>query len=225
MIARYQQLQTYQSDKKHVALINYEGGRAILKLAEDASKSNKEADVMSKVSYTGYAPKVLSRYDNYFICEYIEGKSFLEEFLGATMSDDTTRLESLAGSLAIFMQMFHSVCSGYILGNLDFGNFVLQDGRCIGVSYDGVTEGLPYRDVAEVIAFAITRAYGGYHSCFPFVCKFLECFHLKVMDIVNDVDEALSRYDNTSTLDKHAVTEALISFEEKGTAWKIINNE
>lgn len=225
MIARYQQLQTYQSDNKHVALINYEGGRAILKLSEDATKSSKEADVMAKVSYTGYAPKVLSRYDNYFICEYIEGRSFLEEFLGATMSDDTVKLESLAGSLAIFMQMFHSVCGGYILGNLDFGNFVLQDGRCIGVSYDGVTEGLPYKDVAEVIAFAITRAYGGYYSCFPFVSKFLDCFHLKVMDIVNEVDDAIGRYDNSSTLDKHAVTEALISFEEKGTAWKIINNE
>ncbi|MGN0772119.1 MAG: hypothetical protein ACI4MI_06010 [Christensenellales bacterium] len=225
MIENYRQLKSYQSDKKHVALINYEGGRAILKLSEDGQKSAREADLMTKVSYTGYAPKVLSRYDNYFICEYIEGEDFLQEFLDGTMIDDVEKLEALAGKLAIFMQMFHSVCSGYILGNIDFGNFVIKDGRCIGVSYDGVTEGLPYRDVAEVIAFAITRAHGGFYSCFPFVSKFLECFHLEAMDVVNDLSDALEKYDPASRLDKHAVTEALISFEEKGTAWKIINNE
>lgn len=221
----YQTLKSYNSENKQVALIQYEGKSAILKLAKDSEQTKREVQLMKLISNTGYAPKVLFEADKYFICEYIEGKSFLQSYVESTLIDDDIALSALAQKLAIFIQMVHSIIDNKVFKHIDFANFVISDERCVGVSYDGVVDGMPYDDVAQVIAFAITHASGEYYSSFPFVGKFLECFHLKVIDIVNDLSDAMTKYDPHNLLDKQAVMDTLISFEEKGTAWKIIGNK
>ncbi len=221
----YQTLQSYNSVNKKVALIQYDGRKAILKLANDSEQTKSEVAMMRLISNTGYAPRVLFVADNYFICEYIDGKSFLQAYVESTMLDDDIALSVLAQKLAIFIQMVHSVSDNKVFKHIDFANFVISDDRCVGVSYDSLVDGMPYYDVAQVIAFAITHASGEYFSSFPFIGKFLECFHLKVIDIVNDLSDAMTKYDPHNLLDKQAVMDALISFEERGTAWKIIGNK
>lgn len=219
----YVTLQRYQSAKKSVALIRYDGKKCILKLCESAEKAKNESAMMRLVSHTGYAPAVVVHNGDSFICEYVEGDSFYDKFRVATLQDDTSTLQLLAKRLCIFLQMFHSVTQGKILGNADFHNFILRKDMCVCVSYDSVAEGMPYSDVAAVIAYALTNTTGEYYSCYPFIATVLDCFHLGIMDVINELSDHLDRITH-GIVDKNMILDPLIDFEEKGMVWQIINN-
>lgn len=223
MTENYVTLQRYQSAKKNVALIRYDGKKCILKQCPDETAVGREAETMRLMSHTGYAPNVIVKNINSIICEYIEGESFYDKYRLATMQDDSRMLQMLAKRLSIFLQLFHSVTQGKILGNLDFRNFILRNDMCVCVSYDSVKEGMPYGDVAAAIAFALTNTTGDYYAGFPFAATVLDCFHLGIMDVINELSEQLDRLPR-GIVDKNMILDSLIDFEEKGMVWQIINN-
>ncbi|MEG1535801.1 MAG: hypothetical protein RR416_02385 [Clostridia bacterium] len=225
MLENYVTLRQYESKKKNVILTRYEGRSCILKLCKDAQAATKEATMMQKIANTGYAPQVYTCKDNVFICEYIEGESLQEKFVMATMQDDTKMMSTLAKSLCIFLQMFHSVSGGFILEKIDFANFIItDDNRCIGISFDGIEENLPYHDVAHVIVTAIVECVGDYTACFPFISKVMSCFHLDTIDIINDVAIAMDE-NKHFVYDKQEVLSTLVSFAEKTATWKLLGEK
>ena len=45
---------------------------------------------------------------------------------------------------------------------VDFNNYVVKDGKVVGVDFLKVDEGMPYEDVASAIAFALMNSAGQY---------------------------------------------------------------
>ncbi|MEG1609322.1 MAG: hypothetical protein RR348_05585 [Clostridia bacterium] len=106
---------------------------------------------------------------------------------------------------------------------LDFNNFFLSDDRCVSVDFYEARRGMPNEDVAGIIAYALCHCVGDFYSCFPFVFKVLECYHMKIIDIINEMSDCfMHNATYEKRIDKEAVLDALLSYEEKGNVWKYI---
>lgn len=223
----YNTLKHLHSDRKSLSIISYKGCKCVIKIYSENERPQNEARIMDVISKTGYAPKVLESRDNYLIAEYIEGVSFADAYRSATMSDDEHALENLASRLCIFLQMFYSLNEGLILGKADFDDFIMVDDRCCCVSFSGVKEGLPFQDIAGMVAYALCNAAGNYYSAYPFVKKVLDCFHLTALDVINDMDEYFDIFSNEKGLpvDKESIEAVLMSFEDNAFDWEMISSQ
>ena len=74
-----------------------------------------------------------------------------------------------------------------ILKDISFDNFIIKDGRCYGIDYDSVEEGMQYTDIAGVIAYAVTNCAGSIYSAFPFIKRILTNFRYQMIDVINEV--------------------------------------
>lgn len=164
-----------------------DGTRVIFKKYAKEGGAGIEADILSKLSVTGYAPKVLEHGEDYNINEYVEGVNFMDKYLDYTMSDNADGLCRLANELSVFLQIFYTMTDGCILKEVNLKNFIIKDGRCYGIDYDNVGQGMQYTDVAGIVASAAYYAVGGVRSSFPFIRKLLKNFKLDMLDIINDV--------------------------------------
>ena len=180
-----------RSDKVYLAK-NKNGEIVVLKKYNDKNSQKIEMKILDQLAVSGYAPKIIEKGDDYIIYEYLEGMSFAEKFHSYTMLDDEEGLVRLANELSIFLQIFYSLADGYIINDISFSNFIIKDGRCYGVDYDSVANGMQYTDVAKVVAHAVTHAVGNIVSSFPFIKQLLKNFRLDMIDIINDVKLALS---------------------------------
>ncbi len=187
----------------------YRGKPCLLQICATEEQAFKQAQVMEAIARTGYAPQVYGTEGNRLWYESVSGESFDEKFRFAILQDDTETLYALASKLSIFLQMFHSITS-HTLGDPQFGDFVLRNDRCVCMRFDSLRQGLPYADVASVIACALTRNAGDYYAAFPFVERVLECFHLSLMDIINEVSEKLDAYLDPETADKNIILDTLM---------------
>lgn len=223
----YNVTEQLHSSRKSISVISFKGRKCVIKIYPDDVRPAKEARIMQAVSRTGYAPEVLEYRGNYLIAEYIEGQSFAELFRSATMSDDEKALENLASRLCIFLQMFYTLNEGLILGKADFDDFVIVDDRCCCVSFSGVKEGLPFQDIAGIVAYAMCNAVGNCYSAYPFVRKVLECFHLGTLDIINDMDEYFTLFSQEKGLpvDREQIEAVLLSFDDKAFDWEMIASQ
>lgn len=222
MKENFKLLKDYEGKRKKVDLIEFEGSKCILKQYDSIIKVKQENEIMNKIANTGYAPTIVQSKDKYLIYNYVEGDNFAEKFKFATMNDDEGMLTFLAKKLCIFMQMFHSVSDGYIIGDIDFNNFIISDDRCVSIDFYEARLGMPNEDVAGIIAYALCNCVGNYYTCFPFVFKVLECYHIKVIDIINELSVALNSEVYFNRIDKDLVMEALLSYEENGSVWKYL---
>lgn len=223
----YNTIGQLHSDRKSISVINYKGRKCVIKIYGENETPQKEAEVMRSVSKTGYAPEVLESRDNYFIAEFIEGQSFAEAYRQATMSDDEKALVNLASRLCIFLQMFYTLNEGLILGKADLDDFIIVNDRCCCVSFSGVREGLPFQDIAGMVAYAMCNAVGNYYSAYPFVKKVLDCFHLSALDVINDMDEYFQIYSEEQGLpvDRERIEAVLLSFEDNAFDWEMISSQ
>ena len=73
------------------------------------------------------------------------------------------------------------------LQDISFDNFIIKDGRCYGIDYDSVEEGMQYTDIAGVIAYAVTNCAGSIYSAFPFIKRILTNFRYQMIDVINEV--------------------------------------
>lgn len=201
-------------DAKQLARVTLDGRPCILKICDSDELTARQAKIMSAVSHTGYAPLVYRVEGNSLWYESVSGDSFDEKFRMATAADDADTLRSLASRLAIFLQMFHSFTQGNILAQPDFCDFVLRDDRCVCIRFDNVCPGLPYTDVAGIVACALTRSVGDFYAAFPFIRRFLECFHLSVIDIINEVSQQLDRFMYHDIADKNILLDALVRAQD-----------
>lgn len=223
----YNTIGQLRSDRKSISVINYKGRKCVIKIYGENETPQKEAKVMRSVSKTGYAPEVLESRDNYFIAEFIEGQPFAEAYRQATMSDDEKALVNLASRLCIFLQMFYTLNEGLILGKADLDDFIIVNDRCCCVSFSGVREGLPFQDIAGIVAYAMCNAVGNYYSAYPFVKKVLDCFHLSALDVINDMDEYFQIYSEEKGLpvDRERIEAVLLSFEDNAFDWEMISSQ
>lgn len=179
-------------NKKKVMIISEENGRkVVLKEYESAESFKNEHFVLSRMRHTGYSPDILEEDGNQLTLEFIEGELLSDVFAKLTMLDDEQKLIDTADSVSIFLQIFYSVCPGFAICDVDFTNFILKDNRCYGYDYENVREGMSYTDIAGIVAYAIRYTVGDYVSCFPFVRRLLQNFHIDIIDIINEVREYL----------------------------------
>ena len=227
MSSSYNTIGQLHSDRKSISVINYKGRKCVIKIYGENEKPQTEARIMRSVSMTGYAPEVIESRDNYLICEFIEGQSFAEAYRQATMSDDEKALVNLASRLCIFLQMFYILNEGSILGKADFDDFIIVNDRCCCVSFSGVKKGLPFQDIAGMVAYATCNAVGNYYSAYPFVKKVLHCFHLSALDIINDMDEYFQIFSEEKGLpvDRESIEAVLLSFEDTAFDWEMISSQ
>lgn len=227
MLNSYNANSQLHSDRKSISVTNFKDRKCVIKIYNDNERPQNEARIMKSVSKTGYAPEVLESRDNYLIAEYIEGQSFAEAYRTATMSDDEKMLENLASRLCIFLQMFYTLNEGLILGKADFDDFIIVNDRCCCVSFSAVKKGLPFQDIAGIVAYAMCNAVGNYYSAYPFVKKVLDCFHLTALDIINDMDEYFQTFSEEQGLpaDRERIEAVLMSFEENAFDWEMISSQ
>lgn len=223
----YNTIDHLHSDRKSLSVISFKGRKCVIKIYDSNERPRKEAKIMKAISKTGYAPEVLESRDNYLIAEFIEGQSLAEAYRQATMSDDEKSLENLASRLCIFLQMFYTLNEGLILGKADFDDFVIVNDRCCCVSFSEVKKGLPFQDIAGIVAYAMCNAVGNYYSAYPFVKKVLECFHLTALDVINDMDDYFETFSDERGLpvDKERIEAVLLSFEDNAFDWEMISSQ
>lgn len=215
------------ANRKSISVSTFKGRKCVIKVYEDAKTAQTEAEIMRSVSKTGYAPEILDSRDNYLIAEFIDGQPFAELYKSATMSDDEKALENLASRLCIFLQMFYTLNEGLILGKADFDDFIIVDDRCCCVSFSGVKKGLPFLDIAGIVAYAMCNAVGNCYSAYPFIKKVLDCFHLSALDVINDMDGYFETYSDEKGLpiDKEQIEAVLLSFEDNAFDWEMISSQ
>lgn len=191
----YKIIKVLSSSRNQVCLVKLDNGnKAIYKQFTDKRGADREAEVLRRTAVTGYAPTVLEHGDGYLINEYVEGITLYDEFRSATMTDDTQQLIKLADMLAIYLQIFYSMNEGYILKEINLKNFIIKDGRCYGIDYERISEGMQYSDIAGAIANALIISVGGALSSLPFVKQLLKNFHLELFDIINEIRGYLEYY-------------------------------
>lgn len=170
---------------------NEKGTLVVVKHYNDQAVLKIETTILNQLSISGYAPKIIEMGEDYFVYEYIEGDLLKDKFLLYTMSDNFDGLIRLANELSVYLQIFYSLADGYIVNDISFSNFIIKDGRCYGIDFDSVDEGMQYTDLAGVVAYAVTNCAGSIFTSFPFVKQMLKNFRYKMIDIVNEVRECL----------------------------------
>lgn len=192
-----------------------DGNKAVLKQFKDAKGADIEAGVLEKISISGYAPRVLERGNGYLINEYIEGVTLYEQYRIMTMTDDREGLCELADMLAIYLQIFYSLNDGVVLKDINFKNFIIRNGRCYGIDYDKIGEGMEYSDIAGVIANAAVAAVGETFCCLPFVERMLKNFHLELFDVINEIRIYLEQYSEEGLiLDVDNILNSLLAIDD-----------
>ena len=218
----YEIISALSSRLKKVYKVKVDSTICILKEYESVEHAEKEMQIATRVAMTGYAPKVIDHQDNMVLYEYIEGDNFCEEFKKATMTDDAETMELLATRLSIFLQIIYSF-TDQAIKEVDFNNFIVKDGRVVGVDFAKVDEGMPYEDVASAIAFALVNSAGQYYDCYPFVFKLLSCFKLDMMDVINEVKARLKQLASRGArndIDIDMLADGLVNFDKKGVDWR-----
>ena len=219
----YNIISAMPSKRKKVYKVESNGEVFILKQYQCAEDAEKEMQIANKVAMTGYAPKVIDHKDNLVLYEYIEGENFCEAFRLATMTDDVGAMELLATRLSIFLQIIYSFTEKAVK-EIDFNNYVVKDGRVVGVDFLKVDEGMPYEDVASAIAFALLNSAGQYYDSYHFVYKLLDCFKLDMVDVINEVKARLkssASHDGAiDGIDIDVLLDGLVNFDKKGVDWR-----
>lgn len=216
----YKILSTLSSKDKKVYKVQSGDTVYILKEYKDETTAKKAVDTVRKVALTGYAPEVIEFEGNKAVFEFIDGENLYDAFRNATMTDDKAAMEMLANRLSIFLQMMHSY-TNCVMKEIDFKNYIIKDGRVIGVDFSYVENGMPYEDVASAISYALLNSVGEYYDCYPFIDKLLECFQLKLIDIVNEINASLQKRKEKSRdgKDIEMMLDTLTQFQENGVDW------
>lgn len=217
----YEKVAALSAKDKEVYKVKSRDGFYILKVYPDEKAAAKEVGIVQKVSMTGYAPKVVEFEGNSALYEYIEGENFNDAFKSATMTDDKQTMELLASRLSIFLQMIYSF-TDCVMKEIDFGSYLIKDGRVIGVDFSNVDDGMPYEDLASAIVCALSNCVGEYYGCFPFVQKLLECFKAEMMDVINEIKLKLESAGSKAkeSVDVELLIDTLANFDEKGVDWR-----
>lgn len=217
----YEVISVLSAKDKQVFKVRSQGVDYILKIYLDIKSADKESEIAAKVSMTGYAPKVIEKDGDKTLFEYIEGDNFNDVFRAATMTDDIQTMELLAGRLSIFLQMLYSF-SDCVMKKIDFNNFLIKEGRVIGVDFSQLDDGMPYEDLASAITCALFNSVGEYYSCYPFIQKLLNCFKLSMMDVINEIKVKLEDVGKKTkeSVDVDLLLDSLANFDEKGVDWR-----
>ena len=219
----YKIISAVPSRRKKVYKVEAEGKVCILKEYQSVEDAERELQIAKQVAMTGYAPRVIDSWDNFVMYEYIDGENFCEVFRRATMTDDVETMELLATRLSIFLQIIYSFTDKAVKV-VDFNNYVVKDGRVIGVDFLRMDEGMPYEDVAGAIAFALMNSAGQYYDSYRFIQKLLECFKLEMMDVINEVKarlkERASEMGANDDIDIDMLLDELVNFDIKGVDWR-----
>ena len=208
------------SKDKKVFKVEHEDKIYVLKEYLDEQAALKEVQAVKKIALTGYAPAVIEYENNKAVYEYIDGENLHDAFRKATMLDDKQGMELLATRLAIFLQIIYSF-TDCVMKEIDFKNYVIKDGRVIGVDFSSVDNGMPYEDVASAISYALLNSVGEYYDSYPFIDKLLECSRLKLIDIVNEINASLKKRKEKSRDggDIEMMLDSLTQFQENGVDW------
>ena len=217
----YEVISVLSAKDKQVFKVRSQGVDYILKIYPDIKSADKESEIAAKVSMTGYAPKVIEKDGDKTLFEYIEGDNFNDVFRAATMTDDIQTMELLAGRLSIFLQMLYSF-SDCVMKKIDFNNFLIKEGRVIGVDFSQLDDGMPYEDLASAITCTLFNSVGEYYSCYPFIQKLLNCFKLSMMDVINEIKVKLEDAGKKTkeSVDVDLLLDSLANFDEKGVDWR-----
>ena len=219
----YKIISALPSRRKKVYKVEAQGKVCILKEYLSVEDAEKEMRIAGQVAMTGYAPKVIDSQDNLVLYEYIDGENFCEAFRKATMTDDVEGMELLATRLSIFLQIIYSF-TDKVVKVVDFNNYVVKDGRVVGVDFLRVDDGMPYEDVASAIAYALMNSAGQYYDSYHFIGKLLACFKLEMMDVINEVKARLKDRANemgaVDNIDVDMLSDELVNFGKKGVDWR-----
>ena len=217
----YEVISVLSAKDKQVFKVRSQGVDYILKIYPDIKSADKESEIAAKVSMTGYAPKVIEKDGDKTRFEYIEGDNFNDVFRAATMTDDIQTMELLAGRLSIFLQMLYSF-SDCVMKKIDFNNFLIKEGRVIGVDFSQLDDGMPYEDLASAITCALFNSVGEYYSCYPFIQKLLNCFKLSMMDVINEIKVKLEDVGKKTkeSVDVDLLLDSLAKKKKKGVDWR-----
>lgn len=189
---KYEIIKQLSRNSNRVCLAkNHNGLLVVTKHYDDQTFLSIETAVLNQLSICGYAPKIIEIGEDYIIYEYIEGDLLKDKFTLYTMSDNDNGLVRLANELSVFLQIFYSLADGCIVKDVSFDNFVIKDGRCYGIDFDSVEQGMQYIDLAGVVAYAATNCVGSIFSAFPFIKQMLKNFRYKMIDIINEVRDCL----------------------------------
>lgn len=192
-------IKDFKSRKNKVQLCTYNNEMVVLKKHSNIEYKNNEALALKKFSMTGYAPTLIEDGKNYIICEYLEGELLHDKFQEFLFQGKTKEIIKLAHSLSIFLQMYHTV-TNKILFDVNFRNFVYQQGRIYCIDYELTQDGLYNIDIAGVIVHSILLGDKNINELKFFISEIMKNFRITYIDIINDIKQYITMYNEINGL-------------------------
>lgn len=192
-------LEDFKSRKNKVQLCLYNNKKVVLKKHSNIKYKQNESEALNKFSMTGYAPTLIENGSDYIICEYLEGELLHDKFQELLFKEKIDEIIKLAHSLSIFLQMYHTV-TNKILFDVNFRNFVYQDGRIYCIDYELTQNGLYNLDIAGIIVHSILIGRNHINELKFFIDEIMKNFRLTYLDVVNDIKQYTIMYNEINDL-------------------------
>jgi len=163
-VEEYQIIKQFQSKKNRVFLIRCFLADNLIKeyvLKEQPFKLKKEVDFLLKLTGKGInVPRVIYTGQNHFLMEYIPGPTLLKYVCQLEKNQmGLVETKPVFKSLASWLKEFYRTedSSSTILGDLNFRNFILFEGKFIyGIDFEDCRKGEREEDIGRLCAFGLT---------------------------------------------------------------------
>jgi len=135
------------------------------------------------------SPKVIFSDNRYILHEYFPRETFLYHFEEAEKNESNSELLTI--SLLNFLESIYDYAPGFILGDINFANFIVSDNNCIRfIDFENVCQGMIEDDLGRIAAFALTYNPAFTDWKYDFTIHFIK----SSMQILNVSEEKIFSY-------------------------------
>lgn len=143
-------IKNFYSKKNQVSLVNRDGLICIRKKFADINDCAAEIEELSNLKAL-CVPRIIEVVDNCIYMSYIEGELLLDRYLSASKPE----MDNLAYMLADFIKSYSKQRNGRCLADLNFRNFIVNEGCLYGVDFENTENGEELNAVIAATAFAV----------------------------------------------------------------------
>ncbi|NCA67084.1 MAG: hypothetical protein EOM87_03355 [Clostridia bacterium] len=147
----YNIIKKFDTKRNKVFLAERLGKKYIIKRYTSIGSLESEFKVLRALTGKANVPRAIHRLDNEIVMDYIPGDSLSTHYKQGTIFE----MPSLAIQFAKFLKAFIAALPGYIINDINYRNYIINNGICYGLDFEFITEGTKERTTAEAVAFGL----------------------------------------------------------------------
>lgn len=147
----YNIIKKYTTKRNKVFLAERFGKRYIIKRYGSVASLESEFKVLRALAGKANVPRAIHRLDNEIVMDYIAGDSLADHY----KNDTLLQMPMLAKAFAKFLKDFIAALPGYIINDINYRNYIINNNICYGLDFEFITEGTKKKTVAEAVAFGL----------------------------------------------------------------------